>query len=95
MAVAAEILRLSQPSLTLSASDVQEVQKLAEVLKLFMQHQGEKFVNTRLDEPIAEVIMQDITPIMTHTVHSSRSEGLAVVIRRGRTKREWLVQRIF
>ena len=36
MAAASEILRLSQPSLTLSASDVQEAQKLAEVLKLLM-----------------------------------------------------------
>ena len=84
-----DILRLSQPSLALSSADVQEAGKLAEVLKCFMLHQAERFISDRLDEPVGEVLMQDITPLSTHTVHTSHVKGLQHVCRRGRKKRKY------
>ena len=90
MAACAEIARLAQPSLSLDASDLQEVHKLAEVLKQFLVHRAERFVAGRLKEPMGEVIMQDITPLTTHTLHRTKVKGLKTVIRKGKNSENGL-----
>ena len=59
-------------------SETQEVEKLAEVIKCFLRHECEEFVQARLASPIAEVLLQDVTPLRTSTVHSSGSGDLKV-----------------
>ena len=88
------IIRVSQPSLCLDASEILEVHKLAEVIEAFTSVQGEEFVKKRSDAPLAEILMQDVTPLRTCTMHVSGADKLHVV-RRGRKCREWLLQRLF
>jgi hypothetical protein len=89
-----DVVRLSRPSLCLNSHEVQTVCKLAEVSKRFLRVVAERFVSHRRDFPIAEVLIQDCTPLRTATIHVGGS-GSAHVTRRGRQCREWLVQRLF
>ena len=89
-----KLIRVSQPSLCLDASEILEVHKLAEVIKAFTRVQGEEFVKKRSDAPLAEILMQDVTPQRTCTMHVSGADKLHVV-RRGRKCSEWLLQRLF
>ena len=90
-----EIARLSQPSLCFSQSDVKKVEQLVEVINVFFKHQCEEFVQARLASPIAEVLLQDVTPLRTSTVHSAGSGNGAHITRKGKQLREFMLQRLF
>ena len=91
-----ELVRLSQPTLCLSSTQLDLVAKLAEVSKEFMQMRARLFVQNRLESPIAEIILQDATPLRTCTVHRAITDDKALdVTRRGKKCREFLSQRVF
>ena len=76
-----KLICVSQPSLCLDSSKILEVHKLAEVIKAFTRVQGEEFVKKRSDAPLAEILMQDVTPLRTCTMHVSGADELHVVRR--------------
>lgn len=86
------ILDYSVPSLCLTSADVRRVCKLAEVAKRFLHLEACRSVHERQYHPIAEVLIQDTTPLKTSTVHVGTSARL---VRKGRSCKEWLVQRLF
>ena len=61
-----------------------------------MHARGEAFVHSRHHDALAEVIMQDATPLKTSSMHVSAAVGhhSQSIIRKGRQGREWLVERV-
>lgn len=87
----AEIERLAELSLCLSASDVREAEKLAEVSKQFPRARAKRFLDDRLYTPIAGSMMQDRTPLRRTTTDLSVSGPLGIR-RVGRRVGELLMQ---
>lgn len=68
--------RLSKPSLCLDVGETRLVRKLAEVAKRFVREQARAFVVARTEVPLAEVLIQDCTPLRTCEMHV-KGEGKA------------------
>lgn len=94
MSACSEVVRYAMPSLCLSSTDLDSVSKLAEGLHQFLRLRAERFVRGKASAPVAEVLVQDGTPLRTTTVHTT-GVGPLRVCRRGRAGREWLLQRVF
>jgi hypothetical protein len=93
MPASEDVVRLAVPSRCLEDNEIRMVQRLAELSKDFLKLRAEQFVRQRASLPLAEIVMQDATPLKTSSVHVG-GDDRAKIVRKGRSGREWLVERI-
>lgn len=92
--IADKILLWPKPSKVCSSREVEQISRLAEVLKRFLRTEMLAFVRRNSQEPLLFFYSSDCTP--TKTVEAwSRTSGNLHVRRRGRHSQELLQQRLY
>ena len=89
-----DVHELAKPAQQLVKHEVQLVDKIAEASEQWLKNRGERFVRANADSAILEMFMSDCTP-STSLENLKAAWDEFFVMRRARSSKEYLGQRLF